>query len=548
MQGALWAAPRKLSLITALVTALVAGGAPQGPANATPDELAVIAAASRENSARIETLQLCGTLFATGGHYAGQWDPVTGQTYNSQTQQFAVWTDGVSWRYDVTADREVTPENEVVYNLPYGEHITSYAKLDREGGVDALKREFGTPQSTNRTIVTEAAVYQYRPEANELDLNNRLAVMVLEEQVGVQLARGKVIPGGLTMAELVDHWAELAQRGKRSVEVTSLENGEYLIRTAGFVTREGKPALSCTSEVVVDLDKGGNVVSYIGQVDGRIVESRRYSYMNVGGAWVVSHAEIGAMFSPDGTPTVNGVYDVHAESVRINEPIDPQVFGFESLGVRRGALVFDAETREEYLYDDVPLHLKVALAMEREREEELAEAAAQAAATALPAPAPTEENRQREEAAVRTAKRESGKAATRAAEPTAAREPGVTNLSSVAGHDSAVVSGSAEIGATPAPVLAPPTETRPAQESSEPNVPEVRGPDRQVSERDTRILTPPPAPVAEFEPPENAGSRPGKGHTVPSAVATAVVVGAGCAAAILIGIRRFARRPPRRAG
>jgi len=87
---------------------LVAGHrAAQNPDSAIPDEVAVIAAACRENSGRIKTLQLSGTLTFTGKMLQGQWDPIADQTYDSQTRAFYVWKDALNFRTDATADREV---------------------------------------------------------------------------------------------------------------------------------------------------------------------------------------------------------------------------------------------------------------------------------------------------------------------------------------------------------------------------------------------------------------------------------------------------------
>lgn len=485
--------------LVAVATWVGAYGAAQSPQGKIPDELAVIAAACRENSARIQTLQLSGTFVATGGHHEGQWDPFTGETYNSQTRQFSLWKDALNCRLDVTADREVSPENEVNYNLPYGEHITSYAKLEREGGVDALKRRYGTPQSTRRTIVTPDNTYRYKPELNQVELNDPFTARELDEQPEpeLQFALNKTLMG-FTVAECVDRWAELAQRGDRSLEVTLLEGGQYRIRSTVTVQRTGGPPQCYTHDMVVDLEKGGNVLSYVRQTDGETVETGQFDYMNADGAWVVAHAEIASRVAP-GVPAANGVYDVQAESVRINEPIDPQLFTFEGLAVRSGALVFDAETREEYLYDDVPLDVKVALAMEREREENLVEAEARAAASPPPGPAdePARGPRQSDPSKVPVSMEPAGR--------TSEQPENVVVL-------------------TPTSQLA---ATQPA------TAPSRKSPH-------TRVVATQPAPKVTAD--RDTATAPDRGRTVPSTTTTAVVVSIACIAALGIGIWRLARR------
>ena len=514
-----------------VVAGLLGSGGGQSPQSAIPDDLLVIAAACRENSARIGSLQLSGTLFATGGHYEGQWDPITGEMYNSQTQEFSLWKDALNFRFDITADREVGPENEVNYHIPYGEHITSYAKLEREGGVDALKREHGTPQRTRRVIVTPETVYRYEPELNILEMNIDAAfnLAALHEQGGVQLALNKTLNGS-TVAEFLDRWTELAQRGDRSMELTPLGAGQYRIRAVVTSQRDSHPAHTHVLDVVADVDQGGNVLSYVRQTDGQIVESARFEYMNAGGAWVVAHAEISGQVAP-GLPPVCGVYDVHPESVRVNEPIDPQVFTFEGLAVRRGALVFDAETREEYLYDDVPLHLKVALAMEREREEELAEAAAQAAATPLPAPAPElGEEVQRDEPS-------------EAPVPPRVNDP--VRRSQQSERSSRPVSPRIEPAARATDRTAETVVVTPASQAAPQS---GATPDRTPV--NTRVLTTRaayPAPSAQLREPtaEPVGVT---GRWAPRGTVTAAAVSAGAAAAIGIGIWRLARRGTPRVG
>ena len=506
----LLARPRGRALggvMVAVALSCAGRGSAQSPQSAIPDELAVIAAACRENSARIASLQLSGTITATGAGFEGLWDPFADQIYNSQTREFSVWKDALNCRLDVTADREFGPTGEVIYNLPYAEHITSYAKLDREGGVEALKRKYGTPLSTKRTIVTPDQGYQYRPESNQVTLNiDPITVQALDERPEMQFPFNKTLVGD-TMAEFVDKWAELAQRGDRSLEVTPLGEGQYRIRTA-----IPAPRLSCASELIVDLDQGGNVLSYIGWLDGQIVATGKFDYMNTGGAWVLAHAEVAWPIGPDGVPQVHSVYDVHPESVRINQPIDPQVFTFEGLAVRRGAYVWDNKTREEYLYDDVPLDVKAALALAREMEEELAQAAAETPQSPPPAqvgaPAPKPQPGQ--------ASPPAGAAALPTARPTSAPV--------------------ARVDTAPTSRAAPPTDTRPT---------EAPVATRPVA---TRPAATRPVSVLQVAQPDNpTPPPPARRSFVPSPAVTAVVASAGCAAALVIGIWKLLRRgtPPR---
>jgi hypothetical protein len=373
-----WSQHVRLASSMLVVACVACGRARAQDANGgLSDPLAVIAAACRDNTERIGTLQLSGTVVLTGRRFAGMRDPFSGQTYDSQNRFFSVWRDGVGdARLDVTADRETDGRTtEVRYNVPYGEHITSCSKLAREGGSAEVERRYGTPQTTRRMILTPSASYRYEPERNQVYVDDP-GLTALEEQPEMQLALNRMPDAG-TAAELLERWAAVADSSGRSATLTDLGGGQYHIRLRIDTSGAEGRGISQTRDVVVDLERGGNIVSYAAQTDGDLVETGQFDYVNVGGAWVVAHAEIVGGIGADGVPTVRAVYDVQPKSIRINQPIDAHVFSFAGLDVRRGALVRDYTTDEQYLYDDVPIHIKIALAAEREREEEAEAGAAQ---------------------------------------------------------------------------------------------------------------------------------------------------------------------------
>lgn len=504
---------------TALLVALVACVGPskaQGQSSPIPDELRMLVAACRDNTRRIDTLQLTGTMTLSGALYQGQWDPITGDTSDSQTRVFTLWKDPLRWRFDVTADRETSPQGEVIYKLPYGEHITSYAKIEREGGLDALKRQYGTPLSTTRSIVSPDGGLRYRPESNTVELNVPYENLALvDEQPDLQLALSKVLLGR-TLAEFVDRWTELPVEGNRRVEVERVGETQYRLRFV-FVEPPTPTGSSVhTRDVFVDLDKGGSVLSYVDRTDARVVSTGEFDYISVEDTWVLSHAVVTRTPGPDGPPGFATVYDIAPESLRVNEPIEPRIFTFEGLEVRKGALVFDHKTREEFLYDDIPLHLKVALAMAREAEEEAAEAAALATPAApppataepRPQPSPTDTEQPSTPTIASTAREAKPSAERMAAEPTDRVETPQTGTS------------------TPLPPESRPTATRPAA---------------------TRPSARPPLPEAEPAAADDAAAAaagPTERQT-PTHTATVVAVSAGCVAALGIGLWKVTRRGAR---
>jgi hypothetical protein len=482
----------------------------QEPEIAFPDELRIIAAACRENSERIKSLRVSGVLVATGTHYQGWWDPIAGLTYNSQTRTFSLWKDGSNSRFDQTTDHEGEPGGEVAYHMAYGEHIMSSAKLEREGGLSALLAKYGTPQNTKRTIVSADNALQYKPEDNEVKLNEPSLARGVEEERARLWALNKTLLD-MTLAEAIDRLVELAPSDHRSIEATPLQGGQYRIHVEVPAPR------SPTLDMVIDLDQGGSVLSFTRSKDGQTDATGQFRYMSVGGAWIVAHGENWSIL-PNGE-TQQLVYDVNPESVQVNEPIDPQVFTFEGLNVRRGAHVFDHKTHEEYLYDDVPLYVKDALALAREREEELALAESIAGhplspptVAGVPTPQPPPP------------------APEQGAAPAAAPNDAPSGPSSIA-----VVSPDV-------PASKPPS-TRPAPaEAGDVRVVTPTPTTRPITTRSVSVVQQPePNTAKPAEPAAGVGeAKPARGMT------TLLVVGAGCAAAAGIVTWKVVRRatPP----
>jgi hypothetical protein len=488
-----------IRLVSALlaVACVARGRARVQDANAgASDQLAVIAAACRDNTERIASLQVSGTVVLTGRRFGGMRDPFSGQNYDSQNRSFSAWRNTLgNARLDVTADRHTDGKtSEIRYNVPYGDHITSCRKLEREGGWADVEREYGTPQTTRRMIVTPSVSYWYEPECNQLYLDDpRLAA--LDDELEMQLVLNRMPDAG-TGADVLDRWAAMADRPGRSVTLMELGGGLYHAQlTIDTLGAEGHGALH-TRDIVVDLERGGNIVSYAARTDGKVVDTGQFDYMNVGGAWVVTHAEYEGGIGPDGVPMMRAVYDVQPESVQVNQPIDPRIFSFGGLDVRRGALVRDYKADEQYLYDDVPIDVKVALAAEREREEEAAASAKQQDAQGPEQAAP-------QEAPARVE--------IRASSPPKPAE---------AGQDA---SSSTFTLLTPEPARVREASTRPTG--------------------NTRVIAVPPKAAAPATPEEGLPSRLPASVTrlVPSRAVTITALSAACAAALAAGIWRWTR-------
>jgi len=448
----------------------------------------------------------------------GQWDPIANQMYNSQTQQFSIWKDSVNCRVDVTMDRWTDETGTVVYQVPAGEHITSVAKLEREGGMLELKRKYGTPLNTFRQIVTPANNYRYQVEANQVAIDVPQLPAAIEHEQVLQLALNKV-SGRFTPAGLVDRFAELAQSASpdlvQSLEVAALGEEQLRVRSTVVSSHDRNQRTTSVLEVVVDLGKSGNIVSYVRRENARVVETGECQYVGAGGAWVLAHAEI-VQYAADGIVDFRTVYDVTPASIRVNEPIDPFIFTWEALDVRKGAHVVDHKTGDDYWYDDAPLHVKLALALAREKEEEAAEAAARARETATAVPAPPEPVQR--------------------PLPTPA-EPAPAPIAASTARD---------LGPTTTQRAGPRTERdeTPKRRKSAPLPPESR----PTTTRPTTTRPAGPAPLPE------AAASPGDAvppaaetaeRNSPTTTATVVAISAGCVAAVGIGLWKLARRGTR---
>ena len=95
-------------------------------------------------------------------------------------------------------------------------------------------------------------------------------------------------------------------------------------------------------------------------VDGRVVREGNYDYAEKGGAWVLVSAEVKNHRDPATAPAVVSL-KIDVASLKVNQPVDPRVFTVDAMGIRKGTHVTNKITNETSLYDDIPIHLKVAL-------------------------------------------------------------------------------------------------------------------------------------------------------------------------------------------
>ena len=126
--------------------------------------------------------------------------------------------------------------------------------------------------------------------------------------------------------------------------------------TSAFLRREGNLIIrgmkggpeGFLNQWTYDLDKGGNLVEYVGRYSQQSAqEVWKTDYLLQGGAWVPTKIswktfKDGKVIREDEAVFTNEV---------VNEPLERSVFSLESIGLRPGDGVSDQRTNLEYIYD-----------------------------------------------------------------------------------------------------------------------------------------------------------------------------------------------------
>ncbi|MFA6135280.1 MAG: hypothetical protein WC869_14810 [Phycisphaerae bacterium] len=110
--------------------------------------------------------------------------------------------------------------------------------------------------------------------------------------------------------------------------------------------------------ITIDPTRGFTISSITDTMNGQVEFEGHYEYYEAGGAWILVGAKTIEPESTSGDAS-KITMTVDKESLTVNEPIAKEVFSVKALGIRKGSRVVNEDTGEEYVYNDIPLSVKI---------------------------------------------------------------------------------------------------------------------------------------------------------------------------------------------
>jgi len=343
-------------LISMLLCNVTAGSQNDKAVVVIPRELDVLMAGWEDNFNKVRTLQADVQFNMEDARFLECKD-LDNKSYPDQNASIQIWKDNDRFRTDIVYDRTFdVRSNKVHYNLPYGEYIMPTTEWNQRK--EELKRKHGVLETTTRFMQLEDKSYWYTVESKDFKID-RISDFFPGPKVCKWMWKGSVL-AGRTFPEYIRRKAALSTT--KSFVVEDLGKGRYAVQQNFTGTRNGAK-VSGKTRIVIDTKKGYTVESFSKDAGGYLIYDAEYNYEKVGDAWIL----VGADYKDyDWRAEVNKVKSnislaVDVDSLKVNEPVDENIFTVESLGIEKGSLVRDSIARKKYLYNDVPLHLKIAL-------------------------------------------------------------------------------------------------------------------------------------------------------------------------------------------
>lgn len=334
----------------------MAGGQGDQTTDIIPPKLQVLMAGWEDNFNRIRTFQADARLLMEDARFLACKD-LDGKSYPDQNVRVSIWKDNARFRTDFVYDRTFdTRNNEVNYNLPYGEHIMTTTEWEEQK--EDVKRKYGVLQTTRRFMQLEDKVYNYRVEGKDFTIN-KPGTRFIGPKACEWMWKGSII-GSRTFPDYITEKAKLSSM--RSFAVEDLSSGRYAVNHAWVGTSSGRE-VSGKTHLVIDATKGYTVESVRREAGGQRIYEGKFKYAEAGNVWVL----VGADYKDyDWRGEVNKVrsavsLSIDVNSLKVNEPVDPNIFTVKSLGIQKGSLVRDSVAGKRYVYNDVPIRLKAAL-------------------------------------------------------------------------------------------------------------------------------------------------------------------------------------------
>lgn len=322
-----------------------------------PVELQVIMAGWEDNFGKIHSINAKAQLRTDDVKFLKCKD-YEGKSYKSQNSDFEIWKDGPKLRSDIVIDRTFDfDNNKVKYNLPFGEYVMPSREWAQKK--EEIERKHGVTQTTLKVLRLADKQCNYFVESKDVTIDKTVDYFP-GPNACEWITEGRIFYG-VTFPEYIKDKAKLPST--KSFEVEDLGGGRYAVYENFNGTTKEKEFAGRT-RIVVNASQGYTIESYTRKAEDSIIYDAEYKYAKKGNAWVI----VGGYFKRyDWMGQENKVKStvsltVDADTLKVNEPIDPKVFTFESLNILKGSLVRDSIEDKEYLFNDVPIHLKVSLA------------------------------------------------------------------------------------------------------------------------------------------------------------------------------------------
>lgn len=315
--------------------------------------LGILMAGWKNNTQKIDTLQLKCTLTASADLYAECRD-LDGKTYDGHTANIQLWKNNNSIRIDSVYDRMFDIiHGEVKYNLPFGDYIEQKRTHDK----NMLVRKYGTTVTTGRYLCLKDKdvdkSYRYLQEGKELIISdastmpqgNLECLWVSNNMFYLQKTFSRFAKGIMKNSDV-------------SFEVKETGSGVYSIHVYSL-EKNSDNQYRHEARLQIDANRGYAVTDFEIFLYNQPEFKGEYQYTESDGTWVLTSFK--AMYYNKGAIERTVTLESDIKSLKINQPIDPKTFTVEALNIAKGSLVIDKTDGKRYLYNDVPMHLKVAL-------------------------------------------------------------------------------------------------------------------------------------------------------------------------------------------
>lgn len=312
-----------------------------------PPKLQELIAGCENNLSQIRTLQANAQYRIEDVRFLACKD-LEGKSYPDQNASISLWKDNIKLRVDTVYDRMFnTRDNTIRYNLPYGEYIMPTTEWERQK--DTLKRKHGILQTTMRFMQCEGKTYKYFVESKDCMID-RTTKYFRGPNACEWILTGSIV-GSRTFPEYIRSRVKLS--GMRSFTVEDLGEGLYAVNDYWVGTRNGQE-VSGKAHLIIDSTKGHTVQSIEREAGGQTIYTGKYEYAEVKDIWVLISADYKSYNWRAEVNTVRNKVSLRADldSVKINEPIDPNTFTVESLNIQKGSLVRNSVTGERYRYNN----------------------------------------------------------------------------------------------------------------------------------------------------------------------------------------------------